>query len=266
MLSDALKQLTTMAQDAITAERSVTFPKPPGLPINQLLMIDRSGNHEIIEIPAPPRHHNLRTVAEIPAFVKYASEKLVGKPSVWIAADAVVVLIHDVPGGLINEYAKVSLDYSPQFKLLTKWELEPVSFDHPEFLRMLRRYFSASLPNFETLLKMLRKIQFNNGVQMVSTAETKRQSLGKEITASVENGDATAVLPETLDLTLSVYDDSDLKQQVVIKAMLDITPAGQFRLIPLAGSTLRAIDVSLKAICSEFFNFSDDVPVFFGTP
>ncbi len=266
MLSEALHTLAELARDSLDASKAAYFPKVERLPLNQIVKLTRDGAHEIITIDAPPRVHSLRTVAEIPPFVDYAIGELKAHPSIWITGGSVTVLIDDKVGGWLNEKATVKLTQSPQFELLYKWEKTPQDFDHVEFLRMLRRYFSEAIGNIETLLKTLKKLQFQNGVALVSTADTKRQSLGKEITSSVGTDPGTD-LPELLDIVVQVYDDAELNQPVMIRSMLDITPAGQFRLIPLAGKPLQAVDASLRAIENQFLQtLPVGVPVFYGTP
>ena len=268
MLKEALETLTTLARDGISADESATFTTLKNMPANQIVKVTRDGTHEILIISPPDRKHTLRTVADLKEFVTYAEERFVssGEPSVWLDDKSVTVVMLDSASDWRSDIGTIALNLTPQFALLKKWEANPEEFEHRDFLRMLRRYFSDSIPNLAALLKTLRTLKFDNGVAIVSTADTKRQSIGKEISGAVTGGDASE-LPEVLPIVCEVYDDKAIGMKVQINSMLDITSTGQFRLIPLAGTIKQAIDVTLADIKSNFAaEMPEGVPVFFGSP
>lgn len=265
MISEAIQKLTDLSRESLHADRAAYFPKLPDLPAGKLAKVDRAGKLEILDLDPPPRKHRLRSISEIAPFIEYAINTLEATPSIWINDGQIQILIDDHPGERLDQSAIIGLDHTPQFAALADWETEPEEFEHRDFLRMLRRMFSESIPNFQALLRTLRTLKFENGVALTSTAERQRESVGKEIASAVK-ADA-GELPELLMLSVKVYDDAALTTSVIVPAMLDITPAGQFRLIPLAGTTLRGIDATLDAIRSKFIEADGSgVPVFFGAP
>lgn len=268
MIAEGLQKLIDVSRESLDASKAAHFPKIDKLPTNQIVKILRDGSHEFLELDPPERKHLLRSVDQIPAFVTYASERLKGSPSVWLNGDGVTVVVTDQRDQWRMDTGRVNLKFSPQFAILNQWEHNPLDHEHKDFLKMLQRYFgqNEAISNLPALLKTLRKLQFNNGVAIVSAADNKKQSVGREIASSVSSGDATE-LPEMLTVAVKVFDDNAIEQQVAIPAMLDITSTGQFRLIPLAGTIKQAIDVTLAAVHDMFMsNLPDGVPVFFGTP
>lgn len=266
MLKELFESVTKLSQEAVAAKNAVAIVPIPGMPPNKVALTGASGEIETMDVAPPARNHALRSVSEIQPFVSYAINRLNRKPSIWITGSDIEILINDEQGQWITDRATMSLDYSPQFRLLDAWETVPESFDHRDFLRTLRRYFSESISNLPALLKTLRTLQFENGMAIVSTQDTKKQSLGKEITGAVKGGDASE-LPETLKIACKVFTDQNIQAMVSIECLLDITPSSEFRLIPLAGSCLKAVDLTLNTIRSQFTSeVPADVPVFFGAP
>lgn len=266
MLKEALETLTTLARDSISADKAASFTTLKNMPANQMVKVTRDGKHEVIEIDPPDRKHTLRTVADLKEFVSYSDRRFGVDQSVWLDEKAVTVVMMDEADKWRSDIGTIALNLTPQFKLLKAWEESPQEFEHRDFLRMLRRYFSESIPNLAALLKTLRTLKFDNGVAIVSTADTKRQSIGKEISGAV-TGDDASELPEVLLIVCEVYDDKAIGMKVQINAMLDITSTGKFRLIPLAGTIKQAIDVTLADIKSNFAaEMPEGVPVLFGSP
>ena len=156
---------------------------------------------------------------------------------------------------------KLTLEQTDQAKLISSG-LQ--GMDQKEFLWVLRRHLWKALGELgSTLIPALKSISFKNGVAGKSLVGQGREAMGREIEQEVlsDRGD----IPETIELTISIYKDPVLDFPQKILCDLEVNAASQtFSLVPLSGEFDQAMSRTqgqLKKILS-----ADEFPVFLGSP
>lgn len=267
MIAEALQLFKTAVEGAAGAASKAHFTMIDGRP-REVAKVGADGSVTFLDAAPPDRRHVLASVAQVPTFVEFATEKLNGRPSVWYDASGVrVVVVDDAPSHRAD-FAAVDFDHDQTFVRLSN--LAGTWFPQKAFVRLLRVDLAdAATESSLNLLKVSRVIGFSESTGSHGTVELGRQSLGKDIESQIrsEVGD----FPDSVTLNVRIFDDPFLTRRFEITCAVDVNPReGTFNLAPLPGQLSEAVDEQVRLIGVYLDSHESigeaDVPLFNGRP
>lgn len=208
----------------------------------------------------PSRSHGVKTLADLTSLANRFGEKD-GAPVVWYDEDSIVLVINDETHR--NDTVEMKLVKSGLYKAIES--LDPRVWHQPkEFIRLLRiDLFGALDP--QTLLQSVRKVQFDAGASTKVENTRVRESMGKEISASVS---AASELPEYVNLVTPMFTNSGVETIVTIKAAVEVDPNRQaFQLVVLPDELDKAKAHVMRAVAAYLDDgLESAIPSYYGRP
>ena len=262
MIAEALSLIQTTAQNAASAASKVAVVALPQEP-KKYAVVKADGTVEFRDVAPQDRKHCLGEIGEVAEFVKFAADTLKGKPSVWYAADGVIVVVADAPESHRADRAVAPLiatqSYATLLSIGTKW------LPQKEFVRLLRVTLAdAATDSTRQLLKAARVISFSATSGGKALAEHGRQSIDRSIEEQVssEVGD----LPEEVEFNVRLFTDPGLTRRFAVRCAVDINAKdATFNLCPLAEQLDDALSQQLELIGDQLRG-EVTCPVFRGKP
>ena len=259
---DTLELLQATAVAAADAKgKASVLTLPPGS--KEYAIIKGSGDIELHELPPRERKHRLYSVQEVPAFVNEIQARLAGNlVTVWYSQEAVTVLIDDGPDSVRTDCARVELLLTKEMKCLRavaeKW------LSQRELIRLLRIDLADSIGAWGAeLVCVLRSIDYGESVGGKGKVEHGRESMGREIENEVRS--ELGAIPETITLSVRLYEDPALRRRFDIRCALELNPRdGLFQLVALPGQISDALEAQMESIGSLLGECV--CPVYYGTP
>lgn len=170
--------------------------------------------------------------------------------------DVVSVNYEESPGDLRGLTAKMAMVQTPEFKWLS--ELSAKSYDHKEFVRVLRIVLRNCLPA-SNLLSIVREAKFNTNAVASSVQQVSRQSFGRDVQAEVIGLQA---IPE--EVVLMVQPFENLKNKFKVECAIEIDAStSSFKLTPFPGQLVDAVDAAMNVIYNRVVEI---VPAYYGRP
>ncbi len=158
-----------------------------------------------------------------------------------------------------RQVAKCPLTVSEPFEWLMN---PPGKLSQQELIDELRITFRGCLPNDGHLLKLLRKLRFEEGSIVVGDVNHTNATLGKTVNAAV-TGEGSPV-PEEITLDVQVFENFHHRQFVAC-AIQVFAFDQKFRLRPFPGEIRRAQEAAIDAV-AESLSGEGLPPVFRGQP
>jgi hypothetical protein len=230
------------------------------------LLINKDGGHSLHDVSQPLRLHKLLSVQEVVAFAVWAKSEdgLNSKPIVWIGHEQIVVTLDD--RRLFADRAIYEFRPTDEWELLNKLSERTDGLDQRAFLRMLRVDFAECFARDEqrlTLINLIRKVRAQQTSNIGNGSGSYDASLGSAANEEM-------VWPESLDLSVCVFDDPSLTLRQTVRCAFDVEPQPpRFVLSPLTAHIARALGGALElasdCIRAELKN-NVGCPVFLGQP
>ena len=246
MLAELIDKLTSLGRESAA-------PKVTELPGGEKYVVAHGG--EVTTHDAPNRRaHECRSLASIQA----AIERWCESGTVWHNEVGVVVATDDTDR---RDTITLPLIKSEQFSALAN--LTTDGLDHKAFVRLLRHTFANA--GVEHVLNLVRKVTFKRASDGTSDVQHGRESLGRAVEEKVT---ATSDIPETVRVTVPVYETDGADFQHTIDCSLDINMQSErFVLMPLPGELAKAMQHVQSEISGELNEVAGDaVGVFYGSP
>lgn len=204
-----LIQQTAVAAARVDVSKSVAVIADPDQ--RKAILIDKDGNHEIVEKSEPTRRHRLLSVASV---VDYAKEFLADKPVVWISQKGVVVT-HDGER-ILGHRADYAFETTEEFDIVTRLGGEPIG--QREFLKLLRVTFARSFSNEDRRLDLIQSVRSLRAQQDSRIGSGS----GSFETGLISTAGASLVWPESFVLEVRVFSDPSIEVVSNIECVLDV--------------------------------------------
>ena len=210
------------------------------------------------EIPPGPRNHQVRSLADLVAYAKSCD-----KGVVWHSYLEVVLVIDDADR---RDLVTFQLTRSRQLSVLTGLDArkneKPLRQD--ELIRMLR--FDLGVDT--AVLAKFRKLDWTNAQNSTADLQHGKDRMGKQIEAACQGTDG---LPETLRLSVPVYEDAGEREPYVVEVGIEVDATNQvFYVQPLAGEMQRVWDLAQQNLRGRLDaghkELGAAVDVYFGSP
>ena len=235
------------------------------------MLIDKEGNHTLLDVSQPARAHKLLSVQEVVAFAMLAIAKEaqpslsnVGHaPIVWIGDETIFVTLDD--RRLFGDRATYDFEKTEEFKLLESLFGKSDGFAQKEILRLIRLRLWESFEDYEVrdrLIEGLKKLRSSQASNLGSGSGTFEAN----VTAAVEDFQ----WPERLKFRVRPIDDAALTSAHTIECVFEIELGGQpkFHLLPVLSQLSKAFKAA-QSEASETIRAQLDkqpIPVFLGQP
>jgi hypothetical protein len=270
MIADALKFL---AEQAIRGVK----PEPVVLddPDRKVFLVN--GDVLEVEVNPSPRRHTLGCLGDLIVLAKRFVEiefphadtdsETVARheylPVVWYDESRIVLVIDDDDHRA--ETATLKLELSDQFVRLRGLRDKPEWMDHKAFIRLLRIDFGRAIPA-TVLLDKVRKVKLEAGQVVNSSVGRNKESLGREIQASVSGQDE---IPEHVLVSIPIYKtpgETD-RYEFLCAVEIDPTLATPFRLTPMPDEIERVTQFAVSSIADRLVaGLPSSVPAYLGSP
>lgn len=262
MIAEALKYLSDLTSKA-NAPVKLDVPDP------RTVRFVFNGESHSFSLPEPPRAHHAGCLGEIIALAnRFKDEPVTGaisepeEPVVWYDGSRVVLVIDD--GGHRIETATLTLETSDVFARLERLNKEKPWLDQKSFVRLLRIELARTLDPV-VLLDKVRKLKFENGSITSGHVGRGSESLGREITSKVHQGED---IPEEVTLSCPVYKTPGETEAIGVRCSVEIEPTnGTFRLLPLPDELEMVRHVAVSRIGERLKEgLAEAIPCYHGNP
>lgn len=209
------------------------------------------------EKPPDPRQHK---ALDLSAVTEFAADN--DGSVIWYSREAVVCLIDDETR---RDRVTLTLDFSPQIKLLRKMEAEGTTYMQAPLVLLLRTTLAecAADETTETLLPSVRSITFTKTAEGQSVIDHGKASVGKRLT---EQATGAKAIPETVAFEVPIF-AAAFYFTGTIKCAVDVDAGKEtFRLIPFPLEIERAISDAELKIQSEILESDTKRPIHYGAP
>ena len=244
------EQIERLTRDAIQP----AVISAPGQPNNAYYLINKSGVAELIT-PAPKGHS---IVMESPAALlelvnRNIKDQFTAMPSpVVFVNPRTVVLYTDINAR--RDSAGCALVESEPLMWLKESSARPYS--QADIVRILRIIFRGCAAS-DGVLSLIRNLKFDCNTSGEAEVQHGRESMGRQINASVRGIDA---IPEELVLSVPAYRNYGYRASITCAIEISVLEK-QFRITPYPGELDRAISEAVGFIQSDF---SKIIPAFLG--
>lgn len=251
MLKEALQYLASLAQESA---------RPTKLDINDpaaVHYVTGAGVAMEIEVPVPPRRHEVCQLADLIALAARFDGSVV-----WYDEGAVIAVFDDSEHRA--ERATLALVESDLFAAVRLLAKNKPAYDHKSFVRLLKITLAGTLAP-SALLDVVRRVKFDNGTVTHSESRKSRESLGREITATVS---AEGEIPDAVTLQVPVYKTLGETQPYPVRCTVEVDPLeGTFRLLPFADEIERVQQLAIGSIAERLHEqLPDGIPAYYGRP
>lgn len=251
MLKEALQYLAGLAQESA---------RPTKVDINDpsaVRYLTGSGAVVTVEVPAPPRQHEVCQLADLIALAARFDGSVV-----WYDEGGVVAVFDD--DGHRAGRATMGLVESDLFAAVRHLAALKPAYDHKGFVRLLKITLAGTLPP-SFLLDVVRRVKFDNGTVTHSESRKSRESLGREITATVS---AEGEIPDAVTLLMPVYKTLGETHPYPVRCTVEVDPLeGSFRLLPFPDEVERVQQLAIGSIAERLGEqLPDGTPCYYGRP
>lgn len=225
------------------------------------IIVDKNGDHEIVDLPPPQRNHKLLTCNEVVTYARLMKPEV---PIVWIGAFGIVVT-HDAER-ILGHKADYRFRRTEEFKYVQE-DLGKEPLSQKDFLALLRIRLARSFDSEDLRLSLIRSVRSLK----TSIDQTARQGGGSYETGLVSTANEKLDWPDTFKLRLSIFEDSSIDTPQLIECVLDVDPTNvhkPFTITPIKSDLAKAI-ASVVALASEVIHTElskDTISVFTGEP
>lgn len=220
-----------------------------------------TGNGQIVTVPIDPSPRD-HTVCQLDDLIRMANLFDDGLTScvVWYNEDHVILVLDNDAHRC--QKVTMTLEISDVCRVVAS--LPGACYDHKSFVRLLRVQLAGALSP-SSLLDIVRRVRFDNGAVTHSEVKRTRESLGREITASVS---AESEIPDTVTLSVPVYSTLGETDPYPVRCTVEVDPVeGRFRLIPFPDEITRVYQLAVASIARRLAaGLSEGVPAYYGAP
>lgn len=248
---ETFNAIQAAAQNGAKFDTKVGIVPIPGHPNRNYLVVGRDGSYEEWKLPLPSREASLHSVDQVGMFAVHALDRWNVRPSVYYSDEIVEIRLLDGLLDMQRGCAKVRLNTTRCWDLLSAWADTPSQawLPHKEFIRTLRVTFGDCFENgsLKQLCESIGQLDFIQGERTQSVAIRNRESMGREVASEVKSlkGD----IPEEVVLSVRVYRDPVLLRRHTIRCLLETDPQnGRLALIPLASQLDEAMDLEMGSL------------------
>lgn len=256
MIEEALKFLTLQALAAGDAKAMATVD--PGV---ERVVI--GGVVKDYPKPLPHRTHVVNRLDEIVRLAARFAEITTDGPTtctVWYSENAVTLVLDDDARRL----NKVVLPLVESEVLGKLRKVGSTKYDLKGFRRFVRVDLGPYLPEV-ALLGSLKKIEFSNGTTVKSEKTKDKESLGREVMATIRSD---AQIPDNLTLQIPVWSTfGERDEQYPFRCFVEIDPMDcTCQLIPYPDEVQRVYGLALASVQDRLDALPETVPAYHGTP
>jgi hypothetical protein len=217
-----------------------------------------------------PRRHVVDTLEQIISLANRFRDEAAAEgddtdlsPVVWYDAEQVVLVIDDAGHRL--ETARLTLATSDVFYRLNSLDEDRQTFNHKQFMRLLRVDLAGTLAP-SVLLEKLKNLRIENGQVASSRIGRADESMGRTINAKVAS--EAGEIPEVVTLGVPVYSTPGETERLGISCAVEIDPGmGTFELIPLPDEIERVRQIAVESIGERLkAGLHDGIPCYQGKP
>lgn len=216
-----------------------------------------AGPLAFLQSPPTPRNHKALDLSAIIEFAEIDPKK----SAVWYSRSGVVCLTDD---GTRRDKVSLSLDYSPQLKLLQRWEASAVCQSQRAILLDLRTTLAGCEFDEESKLLMpsIQCVTFTKNSEGTAEVKPGKASIGKKLTEQ-----ATGATPIPLYVTFNVpIFATAFNFTGTVRCAVDVDAGDEkFRLIPLPLQIETAI-AGVEGLIMGSLKSGTKAPVRYGSP
>lgn len=262
---EVVKLIQETAVRASSANGKIAVIQTPELGPGKCLIVKGNGDYGIVT-KVESRSHQLQDIESVTKWCVYAAGTLEAHPTLWIGRDGIRVIMDDADRSSPVPLIYYQFRKTPEYLRLLSLHSRPEAFEQKAFIRMLRTELWDCLDfnSRESLLRNLKQLISSERGSGKSVVGAGRESYGREIEMSVSStlGD----IPETLELSVQLFQDSSLTGRRVIECDLEISPDSfRFQLTPLASKMESVLEDELQGMIGLLqANLSADTPMFRG--
>lgn len=262
---EVVKLLQETAIKASGASGKISVLPAPELGPGKSLIVDGNGGYQICT-KLEARSHQLHEIEAVSKWCIYAAEKLEAHPILWIGREGIRVVMDDADRSSPIPVIYYKFRKTPEYERILSIQARTEAMDQKAFIRMLRTELWDCL-DFklrENLLKSLKQLVSSERGSAKSVVGTGRESYGREIEMAV--GSNLGEIPETITLSVQLFQDPGLMGRRLIECDLEIAPDSfRFTLTPLASDLETALEDELQGMISQLqSSLTADTPMFRG--
>lgn len=234
MLADAIRKIATLATEANGIE--VVENEATGK-----IFIRQGKDFKIVERPALDRNGSLHGLDDL--IIAALDGDMVTNPEVFHNDDEITLILDRSDG---HERMTMKLSTTNRFEKLINMQGKGNQIAPRSLIRMLR--FELSGTGIDHVIASLRKLDFTRKSDGSSVTEHGKESLGKNVEASIQQADS---IPEEFNITVPVYSNAGLRDlsTVTIAMGIHIDVFEQtIELSPLADEIQKALVTAQRAI------------------
>jgi len=262
---EVVKLIQETAVKASQANGKIAVIPAPELGPGKSLIVYQSGVFEI-HTKVEPRFHQLHEIEAVAKWCLYAADKLKAYPTLWIGREGIRVVMDDADRSSPVPMIYYKFRKTPEYERILSLQSRTEAIEQKAFIRMLRTELWDCLDfnNREKLVKSLKQLVSTESGGAKSVVGAGRESYGREIEMAV--GSTLGEIPETLTLSVQLFQDPSLMARRIIECDLEITPNSfRFTLTPLASDLETALEDELQGMISLLqANLTADTPMFRG--
>ena len=230
------------------------------------LLIDRDGQHELLDKSQPPRNHVLLSVQEAAAYAEFVQTKKPGDnkgtPIIWISETGVIVTDDDER--VLGDRASYVFRQTEEFKKVASLKTN-TGMAQADILKLLRVDLAECFDvddDRKSLIASLRKVT----AQQVSAVGNGSGSYDATL---VGQAGAAIDWPDDVMLAVKVFDDPSLTIKRLIRCAFDADAAKKvYTLTPIASHLTQAV-IDTREHASEVIRQAvqkSEITVFLGSP
>lgn len=259
-LSDAIDNLKTMAVEATELQKIETKD-----PRRLTFVVPKDGSVKVFELPPPPRAHRVHTLSDLIKFSNAAASHHVSPaaPVVWHEHGGVLLTLND---GDRRDTVSLNLIQGRQFTVI-KGLVSAEGLNQGQLVKLLKRDLRDTVVEQSAgdLITKLAEIRFRSTDDLAGNVQRRRESIDANVVHELANVEA---IPETVVLSVPVYDNPDLRESTVVTIgmSLDIDLEDRhFVFKPLPGELENAVHAAQHVVRERLEKeLADGTPVYYG--
>ncbi len=248
-----LKEFLELLQNTAVKAHGVNLRPVPG--DNRRLFVDRPGSEavEFVDMPPALRSHAILGIDDFIEAVKRWGQSGV----VFHSPSKIVLVVDDADR---RDVVSMALVESETFQFMRT--VGKAAMSHRDMVNVLKHNLRDHV--IDSLLPSVRKLDVDSSTKQSAEIARGRERGTREFVADLVGANN---IPETVNVTTSVYSNAGLRQSCTIKCSFDVAiPGLEFTLKPLPDELNIAVENAQTEIHQILAAALDGIPVLFGSP